>query len=61
MSGSGTRDSNVDQSEVITCVNLLKTQKQVVVSVAGVSEALESGGVAQAQAQGSRSAELAGD
>ena len=58
MSGSGTRDSNADQSEVITRVNLLITQQHVVVSVAGVSEALESGGVAQAQ--GSRSAELAG-
>ena len=49
VSGSGTRDSNADQREVITRVNLLITQKQFVVSVAVVSEALESGGVAQAQ------------
>ena len=36
LSRSGARDSNADQSEVRTRVNLLKAPKQVVVSVAGV-------------------------
>ena len=43
VSGSGARDSNADQGEVRTRVNLLKAPKQVAVSVAG--------GATQAQAQ----------